>query len=277
MSDKRHYGVPIEQQTSEELSGEGPSARSSASFPTEAGRWYARDGSSVNTVIGKNGNPRATTITDARKLDLVPSVTSILRITAKPGLEAWKLREMMEVAYTTPRQEGETDDEFFDKVIFESREKGRLAAERGTELHGAIEKFIAGEIVPTPWGPHVVAVRNALSQYGIELTKGKPEHSFASPLGYGGKIDWHDDKVIIDLKSKDEVTNKKKLAYPEHCWQLAAYDQGINSKPGRRLINAFVGAADAAVRIHEWSSEDAQHGWLCFEALLNFWKLTNNL
>ncbi len=245
---------------------------------SEQGRWYARDGSPVNTVIGKNGRERPTTITDARALDLVPSVTSILKIAAKPGLEIWKQKAVMLSALTMPRLAGETDEALCDRILFESREQGRIASDRGVDLHGAIEKLIKGEIVPAPWGPHVIAVRNALSQYGIEITEGKPEHTFVSPLGYGGKLDWHTDKIIIDFKTKDRIEEKKKLAYDEHVYQLAAYAEGLwgeNLPWKRRLINVFVGAQDGAVRIHEWSAEDAEHGWKCFEALLSFWKLTH--
>ncbi len=114
-----------------------------APLASEASHWYAQDGSPVYEVARAKGDGmRPTTLADARKLNLVPSVTLILGCAAKPGLDVWKLRQMFEVAYTTPRIDGESDDDFYGRVVIESKEKARLAAERGTELHAAIEEWI---------------------------------------------------------------------------------------------------------------------------------------
>jgi hypothetical protein len=61
----------------------------------EAVHWYRQDGGPQYTVKAKDGSDRPTTLRDARKLNLVPSVTTILKIAAKPGLEAWKQEQMV--------------------------------------------------------------------------------------------------------------------------------------------------------------------------------------
>ena len=53
----------------------------------ESGHWYDREGNPAYTVIGKNGKPRGTTLRDARTLNLCPSVTTILGVAARPGLD----------------------------------------------------------------------------------------------------------------------------------------------------------------------------------------------
>ncbi len=248
-------------------------------FPKESGHWYdPTTGDQIGTIIGKNGKGRAPHIGDARKLGLVPGVTTITKIPRSFGLEKHMKEQVAWSALTIPRLPNESDPEFIKRILHEGGEVGRLASDRGKELHGAIENLIKGEIVPAPWGPHVIAVRNALSQYGIEIMDGKAEKTFVSPLGYGGKLDWHNDKIIIDFKTKDRIEEKKKLAYDEHVYQLAAYAEGLwgeNLPWKRRLINVFVGAQDGAVRIHEWSPEYAGKGWRAFECLLNFWKITH--
>ena len=45
---------------------------------SESSHWYTREGAPKYTVEAKNGNPRNTTLADARKLNLVPSVTTII-------------------------------------------------------------------------------------------------------------------------------------------------------------------------------------------------------
>lgn len=264
----------------------------SEAIASQGGHWYAQDGSPVYEVPRAKGDgTRPTRLNDARKLNLVPSVTLILNCVSKPGLDAWKLRQMFEVAYTTPRSPEENDDDFFERVSIESREKGRKAAERGTELHAAIEIFASQNAIPEmKWAPHLANLQQTLAQYGIGLRQGKTEHSFASPLGYGGKIDWHNDEVLIDFKTKKDLSAKQ-LAWPEHCWQLAAYSFGalpkrmriaydtfdsLSLNPGVRLINVFIGIDDCEVRIHEWSPEDSEEAWSIFKLLLEFWNLKNH-
>jgi len=76
----------------------------------ESTHWYTREGVPMYTVEAKNGNQRPTTLRDARALDLVPSVTTVLNVAAKPGLEAWKQRQLLLAALTLPRSEDEAED-----------------------------------------------------------------------------------------------------------------------------------------------------------------------
>ena len=73
---------------------------------SESQHWYDRDGNPAYSVIAKNGIPRPTTLRDARKLNLVPSVTTVLSCASKPALEAWKLNQMMLACLTLPQVEG---------------------------------------------------------------------------------------------------------------------------------------------------------------------------
>jgi hypothetical protein len=250
--------------------------------------WYDKDGTPRYSVIGKNGKERPTNIKDAKENGWLPSVTNILNVAAKPGLQKWKLQQMLHAALTLPRIEGETDDAFAERVIEDSEAQSKKAAEKGTELHAAIEQYIQETAAISEWDDHILAVTSELLQYGIDLKDGKAEHSFASPLGFGGKLDWHDDNVLIDFKTKNEIIEGKQLAWPEHCWQLAAYANGLSHEQidntplinlpvlSRRIINVFVGVSDRKVRIHEWSQEDAERGWDAFLYLLNFWQITKN-
>jgi hypothetical protein len=57
----------------------------------ESTHWYDKNGKPQYTVIGKNGKERNTSLVDARKENLVPSVTTIIGMAAKPQLENWKI------------------------------------------------------------------------------------------------------------------------------------------------------------------------------------------
>jgi hypothetical protein len=251
-------------------------------LPSEACHFYTKSGEPMYEVPKAKGDGmRPTTIADARKLNLVPSVTSIIGIAAKPGLQKWKLQQMLHAALTLPRLPDESTDDFAERVILDSEEQSKKAMERGTELHAAIEQYIqvgSIHIDNLKWADHCCAVQNTLKQHAIDIFSGKAEHSFASPLGYGGKLDWHNDEIVLDFKTKARIEDGKQLAWPEHCWQLAAYDAGLSASthrldPVRSMINVFIGVDDCQVRIHEWTPEDANKGWEIFSHLLAVWKI----
>jgi len=78
----------------------------------ESTHWYDKEGKPAYTVIGANGKKRATNLRDARKLNLVPSVTTVMNVAAKPALENWKINQALMAALTLPRLKDESLDKF---------------------------------------------------------------------------------------------------------------------------------------------------------------------
>jgi hypothetical protein len=103
-------------------------------FATQAGHWYALNGEPRYTIKGANGRERNTTLADARKLQLVPSVTTIIRMAAAPALEKWKRDQVLLAALTLPRRDGEPEADWLRRVEQDSQEQGKQAAERGTAI-----------------------------------------------------------------------------------------------------------------------------------------------
>ena len=110
----------------------------------ESLHWYNLDGSPQYTVTAKDGSQRSTTLRDARKMNLVPSVTTIMSCAAKPGLEAWKLNQMLLAALTLPRAPDEPESAYVQRIISDSKEQAKQAAERGTNVHTALESWYEG-------------------------------------------------------------------------------------------------------------------------------------
>ena len=80
--------------------------------------WYDKNGNSVFEVPkAKGGGMRPTTIADARKLNLYPSVTTVLSVLAKPSLDDWKLQQVAERAYSNPPQDGEEPSSYSRRII----------------------------------------------------------------------------------------------------------------------------------------------------------------
>lgn len=246
----------------------------------ESVHWYGQDGSPQYTVKAKDGSDRPTTLRDARKLNLVPSVTTIMKVMAKPGLDVWKNEQLLLAALTLPRMETESEKEFIARVVADSKETGKRAAEAGTLIHESIERFYAGE-TDVKHRESAEAFKKAVEErFGSMVMI--PEASFSSPKGYGGKVDLHAKKcavlpegLVLDSKSKDFGPDDEVVAYDENLMQLAAYRMGLEL-PHARCANVFVSRTHPGlVRIHEWTEEELIRGYRMFCALLTFWKLKN--
>ena len=239
------------------------------SFKTSE-HWYTRSGDPAYTVKGSNGT-RSTTLKDARKLNLVPSVTSILNVAAKPALEIWKQRQLLLAALTLPKIDSESEDEYIDRIIRDSKEEGKAAADAGTEIHASIEAFYKGETIGHL--THVKATVDALlREFGRQSWVA--EKSFAHELGFGGKCDLHCPDAVVDIKTKEFGDPSKVEAYDEHIMQLAAYRMGLGV-PEARCANVFVSrSVPGLVKVIEHSQEDIQKGWEMFTHLLNYWQLS---
>src|SRR4026207_2033828 len=60
---------------------------------------------------------RPSTIADARKNNWLPSVTTVLKVLAKPALTEWLCRNAATAALTTPRIDGEALDAFLERIM----------------------------------------------------------------------------------------------------------------------------------------------------------------
>lgn len=243
--------------------------------PSESQHWYSRDGTPAYEVAS-NGAVRPATLRDARKLGLVPSVTMIIRHAAAPGLEVWKRRMVAQSALMVPIDPTVTDEQWVAKVLEKGDEYRNQAAERGTQIHAAIQSYYEGkEIDPAhPFWPQVFAVKNNLDiRYNGALWV--VEKSFAHPSGFGGKVDMHSSDIVLDVKSKEFAPGRKDLAWDEHVMQLAAYRMGLGL-PHAKCVNVFVSTSHpGVVTVYEWEEEDVQRGWEMFLALFNYWRVKN--
>ena len=248
-------------------------------FATEGGHWYdAKTGEARYSIIGANGKERGTTLRDARKFGYVPSVTTVTKIMDKPGLKPYFRKQMFESCLTTPRPVGMTDADFFIECCKWADEHASLAAEAGTKVHGAIEKYIQGKPVEPELWPHVNCVEIELEKVGVDLKTGSSERSFAHVDGFGGKIDYSNATTIVDFKTKPVIGDKDAsyYIYDEHAIQLAAYAYGMGIV-APRCLNVFVGVNDAQAVVYEHPAVDIDRGLAMFKACLHLWKLKNNV
>jgi hypothetical protein len=243
---------------------------------SESGHWYMLDGTPCYTIQGKNGE-RNTTLRDARTMNLVPSVTTITKCAAAPGLVNWMVDQAILSALTLPRREGEPEADWLARVKQDSKETARKAADKGTLIHGAIEKHFLGIPPDGEMYPHVKGAVATLNAHFPEV-RWDVEKSFAHPLGFGGKCDLHSksDRIVVDWKGKDFTEPSECKQYDEHIMQGAAYLEGFGIGLGGRFANAFVSRTVPGLTvIIETNPEDIKRGWRMFKHLLSFWQEAN--
>lgn len=239
----------------------------------ESGHWYERDGTPKYTVVAKNGQNRSTTLRDARSLSLVPSVTTIINVAAKPGLDTWKQQQVLLSALTLPKRQDELEADWLERVMQDSKATGKAAAERGTAIHAMIEAYFEGNIIPDAM-PMCNAVQAALD-YNFGKQQWFSEKSFAHELGFGGKCDLYSDNIVVDIKTKEGDLQNVDV-YAEHGMQLAAYREGFGM-PTARCANVFVSSTHpGVVKLIEHDSDELDKNWKMFVKLLEFWQLKNN-
>lgn len=243
----------------------------------ESTHWYTRDGAPMYTVPSKkDGSPRNTTLRDARELSLIPSVTTILNIAAKPGLTAWLQEQAILAALTLPRDEDELESVWLKRVVQDSKQQGKDAADKGTEIHEAIQGYYEGR-KESRYPFHVSACVNIIKGHYGDLNW-VAERSFGHELGFGGKCDLYTPEeggIVVDIKTKEFTDTSKPLWYDEHLLQLSAYRIGLGV-PTARCANVFVSRTDPELAvIKEWTEDDLQRGWQMFTHLLAYWQLKN--
>lgn len=235
------------------------------------GHWYDIKGSPCHFQPKKGGGTRDTTLRDARKLNLYPSVTEILNIAAKPALINWLIDQAYLSALTLPRREGESLDDFKKRAEMDAKKEAEQAANTGSAIHNDIERVFNG-LEPVLYKDHAQAAYNFITSHTGLKTGWIAEFTFSSPYGFGGMVDlYHPSGWVVDHKTKD-FSEPKKMAYDDHAMQLSAYAYGLGI-PSARKLNVFVSrTVPGLIDYHEWEGDYFDR----FECLLRYWQLTKN-
>jgi len=188
--------------------------------------WYTRDGKPAYTMLKKEGGQRSTTLRDARKHTLLPSVTTIFGIMAKPGLDKWKLNKAIEAALTTTRNDGEPDERYHDRILQRSRSEVAEAADLGTRIHDSIDAAFDGAQCHPDLQQYVQPTMEYL--HSLNLQNIRREDVVVNQLeGYAGRVDllanYGSGNIIIDFKTRKTRKGEKVTPYDFQPMQIAAY------------------------------------------------------
>lgn len=257
---------------------------------SDGSHWYYPDGKPCYELPKKDGTGmKVPTLADARKLNLVPGVTTILKILHKQALVEWMVEQAVLAVLTTPRQPGEPDDAFVKRVLSTDRvqdQESQAARDRGTEIHDAMEALMTCKPVSEEIKPWVMPAFDALRNRGTVI---QTEMSIVGE-GYGGRIDLilAADKVIEvwDYKSAKKLPDPEKGgAWSEHRLQLAAYAKAVRSQmlaaqkglnvPEIRTANLYISTVECGKFVICEHEEWAGTYTAGFEPLVAHWQWAN--
>lgn len=262
-----------------------------AEHASEGGHWYDSTGRLVVTVPGSRGQQVEPDVRHARKLDLGPGVTTIIKAQNQPGLTVYREKQALMCALTTTRLAGESDDAMVARIMVDAKAAAVAAAERGTAIHAEVESHFRDCPPAHLWSQRALAVHTAL----YELTGGRvdrwhAERPAVSPLGFATKSDLSAEMPslpgssasawVVDLKTKDGALENER-AWDEHAQQLAATRLALHATypdagfAAARCAIVFVSRTEIAARAVEIEEPELQRGEECFRALVRYWRAKN--
>lgn len=272
---------------------------------SSSAHWYTRDGEAMHTYINTKGGESKTTLREARKFDLLPSVTSVLYVLAKPQIADWKATHYMnaaiEVAWDFLKENALnlnwrvwTKSRFKvyqSKVAVKAKELAEermgVPAKLGTTIHNDIEAWLMG--MPTTYLKEEALER--LNRILIEILgpdwrdlDTKPELIVVGE-DYAGCIDLlvieeRPDQTlhatVIDWKSQD--TKKWGCSFwDDYIMQGSAYLEAARSQFGCITGDFYTvvisrdepGVADWK----KWTQDELWTGWQKFTHAKALWQL----
>jgi len=257
-----------------------------------ASHWYTTLGEPCHEVPRADGNGmRATTLADARKLGLLPSVTNVLSVLNKPYLNAWKatqyIEAFMDVVSSTPPEDG-TDRVAAAVELAEQRMA--MPRDLGTLYHAAIADTIqcieGNRNAIRVWPPEVdmVTLTAVVEWYAAHCSDGTSEKPFASTAGYGGCVDWYGfyredpldpadepEFAVVDFKTQATTPGKAIRSYNEWAVQLAAYANGIGVSDAL-LMNLVISTTEPGrIEVVDWP-EGVEYWYHNFLQVFAVWR-----
>lgn len=222
----------------------------------------------------KNGEPDyGHTVKKAIEKGLYPSVTTILGVLDKPGLNYWKQEQCILTADKNKRFEDE-DDKTYSKRVMALFGKNQFSASVGTMIHAFCENKADPLIIG--YDDVCTAIRSWQNE---NLSNGIVEESFTyEECGYGGRIDWYGfdrkgRKVILDYKTQGPKKGALTV-YDEWIYQLSAYSKADIEL---RHLSIVISSDNSLplVMCHEWTKEEIVHGYEVFNAAKTIWYRKN--
>jgi len=216
---------------------------------------------------------------------VVPSVTTIFKVLAKPQLERWKMEQaakaMMEICTKGGLAVSQlTPDEILDQALDTANNSSKGAMDLGTKIHQAIEDCIAGRDYAADLAIYVVPVMAERAKREIRWSVTEACMG-STKYGYAGRCDDHSEEgmVIRDIKSR-KSKGKKVPTYETDFAQVAAYGFARFGndffKQGSGEIWGISTSEPGLLTVTTKTGPELVADFQCFLALNTVWQHMNN-
>jgi hypothetical protein len=213
-------------------------------------------------------------------MGLFPSVTNILNVIAKPGLDTWKLQQVAKAAFKTPPDGKESEEYFTDRIIESAFDQVVDAADFGSRIHDALEKVFEGENPDEDLLTYVQPTLAWKAEKGLTFTHREITLVNAGE-GYAGRCDVlakgkQGQLVILDYKTRKTKPGEKVTTYDGQGMQLAAYavaHWGEAMLPKVTAANIFISTTEPG-RMEVCKHDDLPGEWEAFKAACVLWRKT---
>jgi hypothetical protein len=244
----------------------------------EGGHWYDFNGKAVFEVPNKTkGGMRPTTLRDAKSLQLLPSVTTVMKIMAAPELDRWKQQQVLMASLTLPRNPGESDEQYCSRIMEDAFEQVGQAADLGTQIHKALENHFQGMVYEPDMEPYVAPVKKWVADNGVKFIS--HELRLVNPdVGYAGTTDALIEKdgvkYVLDYKSRKTKPEYKITPWGKEPMQIAAYATIAGATRG---VNLYISTTEPGRIGEAWYDEETiAREYEAFKHVCALWQHINN-
>ena len=239
--------------------------------------WYDINGEARHTILSAKGEPRPTTLRDARKFGWFPSVTTVMKVMAAPELDRWKQQQVLMASLTLSRIPNETDEAYCSRIMVDAFKQVEDAADLGTDIHKALENHFQGLPYDPTMDVYVAPVKKWVAENNIKFIK--HELRLVNPeVGYAGTTDALIEKDgvlhILDYKSRKTKAEYKITPWSKEPMQIAAYANIANAPRG---VNLYISTTEPG-RIGEawYDEEQLTKEFDAFKCVAKLWQHMNN-
>lgn len=257
---------------------------------SDSAHYYTPEGVPRYTQTIKSGpnkgKERSTSLADARKENLFPSITTIHKVKEERMITQYREKHLLKASYENRPKKDEVADDYFDRILQKARHDSLEAARLGSGYHDKFEAILSGN----SWDkkdPKLKLVADWIQENVEEVFW--TEHVLVDQkIGVAGKADAFVrlktlGPTLIDWKTrrfKEFKTEPKWRAawYKSDCRQLAFYGRCIEADEDEIEV-ANVGMntkATSPLHIKVWSREEREWANEVVEAVNILWQHENN-
>ena len=269
----------------------------------ESAHYYTPKGVPAYTRTIKSGpnqgKERATSLADARKENLFPSITTIGKVKREPMIDKYREKHLLKASYENRPKKAEAPDDYFDRILSKARFDSMEAARLGSGYHDSFEAILLGE----KWNKRDSKLKIVADwvQTNVEEVIWTEKILVDEGIGVAGKADAlvrlkEYGPTLVDWKTrrfKEYKTEPKWRAtwYKSDCRQLAFYGRCIE----RDLISRDFGdlreereayeisvcnvgmntKATSQLHVKWWSRDEREWALECVEAMNSLWQHEN--